>query len=132
MKFLGFVDLETLAALYKQALAMVFPTFFGPDNLPPLEAFALGCPVIASDYSGSEEQLGDAVLSFAPTDERGLAEHILRLSGDETLRKELTAKGKERAELSTPDTFIRGIFDILSEFELIRRCWSDKDRYVHL
>jgi glycosyltransferase involved in cell wall biosynthesis len=40
--------------------ALTFVSYFGPDNLPPLEAFALGCPVIASAIEGSEEQLGSA------------------------------------------------------------------------
>ena len=64
--FPGFVSQENLIALYQNASALVFPTFFGPDNLPPLEAFALGCPVIASRVSGAEEQLGDAALLVDP------------------------------------------------------------------
>src|SRR6202008_1593978 len=40
--FLGFVPLEDLVALYRGAFALAYVTFFGPENLPPLEAFALG------------------------------------------------------------------------------------------
>jgi glycosyltransferase involved in cell wall biosynthesis len=39
-----------------------YPSFFGAENLPPLEAFALGCPVIAADMPGAREQLGDAAI----------------------------------------------------------------------
>ena len=42
--FLGFVDTEDLVALYQHAHALTYLSFFGPENLPPLEAFALGLP----------------------------------------------------------------------------------------
>ena len=65
---LGFVPRDDLKALYSTALALTFASFFGPDNLPPLEAFALSCPVIASRVAGTQEQLGDAALFFNPAD----------------------------------------------------------------
>ena len=61
-----FAATSDLPAIYAQSEAMVFPTFFGPDNLPPLEAFAVGCPVVASQVQGAEEQLGDAAILFNP------------------------------------------------------------------
>src|SRR6202795_4272080 len=60
--FAGFVSREDLIGLYQQALALVYPSFFGPENLPPLEAFALGCPVIVARISGSREQFADAAV----------------------------------------------------------------------
>ena len=42
--FMGFVPTEDLVALYRNAEAMIYASFSGPENLPPLEAFALGCP----------------------------------------------------------------------------------------
>src|SRR5256885_13294906 len=53
-----FAARDEVLALYRTAAALVFPTFFGPDNLPPLEAFAAGCPVLASRVEGADEQLG--------------------------------------------------------------------------
>jgi glycosyltransferase involved in cell wall biosynthesis len=58
---LGFVPGTDMASLYQNAAALVYPSFFGPDNLPPLEAFSLGCPVLAGRIEGVEEQLGRAV-----------------------------------------------------------------------
>ena len=43
-------------------------SLFGPENLPPLEAMALGCPVVAADVPGAREQLGDAALRVPPID----------------------------------------------------------------
>jgi glycosyltransferase involved in cell wall biosynthesis len=60
VKFLGFVPQEDLCSLYRNAFALTYVTFNGPNGLPPLEAFALGCPVVASKILG--EQLGDGAL----------------------------------------------------------------------
>src|SRR5947207_15976216 len=89
VKVLGFVPRDDLTAFYCNALALVYPTFFGPENLPPLEAMALGCPVIASNVAGAEEQLGDAALLFDPKDESQLARAIYDLCTSIELRERL-------------------------------------------
>ncbi len=121
---LGFVPQEDMTALYRNALALTFMTFFGPDNLPPLEAFALGCPVIASKVSGAEEQLGDAALLVDPKSPEQMAEAIYNLYSSPELRKSLIEQGLKRAQKWTGQDFIRGIFSILDNFEAVRRCWE--------
>jgi glycosyltransferase involved in cell wall biosynthesis len=122
--FLGFVPLEDLVALYRGAFALVYVTFFGPENLPPLEAFALGCPVIASDVSGAREQLGDAALFVDPRKPAEIAAAIKQLHDDNNLRASLIDKGRARAERWTATEFVRGVFAALDEFEPVRRCWK--------
>lgn len=56
--FPGFVPYEEVPLLYEQALALVMPTYFGPTNIPPMEAFSLGCPVCYSDLPGLRDQVG--------------------------------------------------------------------------
>ena len=87
VQFLGFVPREDLIDLYRQAFALSYVTFFGPENLPPLEAFALGCPVIASEVSGAREQLQDAVLFVDPTSPEQIAEAVVRLASEEGLQR---------------------------------------------
>ena len=99
--FLGFVPREDLIDLYRQAFALSYVTFFGPENLPPLEAFALGCPVIASEVSGAREQLEDAVLFVDPTSPEQMAEAVVRLASEEGLRAETDRRRAER--LQTPE-----------------------------
>lgn len=128
--FLGFVPREDLVGLYRNAFALTYLTFFGPENMPPLEAFALGCPVIASNVPGAQEQLGDAALLVNPTDEEQIALAIKSLYDDPALRQTLVQRGLERAAKWTGDDFVKSVFSILDEFESVRRCWSSTGPYL--
>lgn len=128
--FLGFVPRQDLISLYQNAFALTFPTLVGPDNLPSLEAFALGCPVVTSDLPGFEEQLGDAALLVNPTDEEQIALAIKSLYDDPSLRQTLVQRGLERSAGWTWQDYVRGVFAILDEFESIRRCWSNTEPHI--
>jgi glycosyltransferase involved in cell wall biosynthesis len=121
--FLGFVPQSELPALYRNAFALTYLSFFGPENLPPLEAFGLGCPVIAANVAGSSEQLGDAALLVDPADVDQIVAAINAIRDDPELATTLVARGRERAQVRTGDQFVRGMFSFLDEFENIRRCW---------
>lgn len=125
--FLGFVSQNELIALYRNALALTYLSFFGPENLPPLEAFGLGCPVIAANVAGSAEQLGDAALLVDPADVEKIASAIKSLSDDPNLSETLIRRGRERAKVRTGNHFVRGVFAFLDEFENIRHCWGQLD-----
>lgn len=122
---LGFVSKADLANLYKHALGLVFPTHFGPDNLPPLEAFSLGCPVIASDVPGATEQLGDAALLVDQRNATQLAMAMKSLCEDDTLRHNLIQKGLTRAKSWQPQDYAKRLIALLDEFESIRYCWPN-------
>ncbi len=122
--FLGFVPQEDLISLYRKAFALTYLTFFGPENLPPLEAFALGCPVVASQVPGAQEQFGNAALLVDPKDPEQIALAIKSLYEDHTLRHTLIQRGLERALKWTGEDYVKGVFSILDEFEPIRCCWK--------
>jgi len=126
--FLGFVPQEDLTPLYRNAFALVYLTFFGPENLPPLEAFALGCPVVASNVPGASEQLGDAALLVDPKSPEQIALTIKTLHDSPELQNTLIKKGHEKASKWTAEDFVRGIFSILDEYESVRRCWETISR----
>ena len=123
VRVLGFVPAADLVALYQGAYALVYLSFFGPENLPPLEAFALGCPVVAADVPGAREQLGDAALLVPPTAPEQVAEAILSL-GEPELRARLVQAGRGRAEEASGERYVAGVLSFLDEFEPIRRCWG--------
>ncbi len=87
-----------LRALYENAMGFLFPSFHEGFGLPPLEAMALGCPVILSRTSSLPEVGGDAALYCDPADVSDLARQITRLVHDPALRRELSAKGRLRAQ----------------------------------
>jgi glycosyltransferase involved in cell wall biosynthesis len=126
----GFVPREDLNALYRASTALVFPSYFGPDNLPPLEAFALSCPVIAANVPGAEEQLGQGALLFNPSDPSDIAAKIQHVCRKPGLRAQMISKGNEVAKLRTSQAYIAGLCSFLDRFEAIRRCWEAA--YQHL
>lgn len=113
---IGFVPIDDLVALYRNARALAYVSLFGPDNLPPLEAMALGCPVIAADVAA--EQVGDAARLVRATDPAQIAAAIESLDRDA-----LIAKGHVRARRFTGDDFVRGIFEQIEELVPFLRCW---------
>ena len=124
VKFTGFIPCEDLLLLYQNAFALTFVSFFGPDNLPPLEAFALGCPVIASRVPGAEEQLGHSAILVNPKNPTEIAWAIKSLKENPALRQALIQKGLTRSNQWTGQDYIREICSILDEFAPIRRCWE--------
>jgi glycosyltransferase involved in cell wall biosynthesis len=92
---MGYVCDKDMPELYRRARALIMPTFGGPTNIPPLEAFALGCPVAISDICS--EQVADAALLFSPNSVDEIADSIRRLWSDDGLCKLLIARGRQRA-----------------------------------
>ena len=120
----GFVPRELLVALYRHADAMVFPSLFGPDNLPPLEAMALGCPVIASRLPGAKEQLGNAAIFVDALDAAGFADAIALLQADPALRDTMIERGQRRAASWDGVTYARAALRLVDErIAPIRALW---------
>ncbi len=96
--FCGYVPDADLPGFYSKARAMVMPTFFGPTNIPPLEAFVHSCPVAVSNIYGMPEQLGDAALYFDPRSVDSISFVLERLWLDDSLCEILKSNGKHRLE----------------------------------
>lgn len=113
--FLGYVPEIDMPELYRRARALVLPTFFGPTNIPPLEAFALGCPVAASRIYATPDQVGDAALLFDPNSTDEIASCIRRLWSDDDLCRLLIASGKRRAAAWGQPEFSRALHSIIRQ-----------------
>jgi glycosyltransferase involved in cell wall biosynthesis len=122
--FLGFIPREDLTALYSGAFALTFVSLFGPENLPPLEAFKIGCPVIAANVSGAQEQYGDAALLVDGLAPEEIARAVIRLEREASLRQMLIKKGRKRAEVYGGMEYVRDVFKIFDDFERVRRNWG--------
>lgn len=111
---LGFVPDWQIFELYERARALIMPTFFGPTNIPPLEAMSSGCPVAVSRIYAMPEQLGDAAVYFDPTSTREIADAMLRLWTDDTLCRQLGEKGTVRSKQWTQTDFSKKLWSILN------------------
>lgn len=129
---LGFIDGRELAVLYKRAFALTFMSLFGPDNLPPLEAFSAGCPVIAAKIPGAQEQLEDAAYFVDPLSAEDLANGIYRLYMDKSLRESLVSKGYEISGKLQSRDYFQPLVECLGRFEKIRSCWHADLPYKRL
>jgi glycosyltransferase involved in cell wall biosynthesis len=97
VRFLGWVEDAEVEGLWEIATAFVFPSLYEGFGLPVLEAMARGVPVACSSAPSLREAAGDAALLFDPGDEHAIAEAILRLLSDESLRNDLRKRGRLRA-----------------------------------
>jgi glycosyltransferase involved in cell wall biosynthesis len=104
---LGRVPATRLHALFRGAVAMVYPSTYEGFGLPLAEAMAEGCPVIASDRSALPEVLGDAGMLLDPDDVDAWTDAMLRSLGDETMRATMISAGRERVRSLTPQETAR-------------------------
>ena len=124
VKYVGFVPDEQMSAFYKHSLALVMPSYFGPTNMPPFEAFALDTPVIVSDLPGIRDQVGDAAILISPDKPDELGKAIALLAKDEKIRKSLVAKGRKRLSDFSDKDRLSTLRDIFNSYDRKRLCWS--------
>ena len=98
---LGVVDEDRLRALYRGAMALVYPSLYEGFGLPLIEAMASGTPVLASHEASIPEVLGGAGLLLDPHDVSAWRDAIIRVVNDESLRDDLRARGLARAATFT-------------------------------
>lgn len=96
--FPGYVPDSELQALYRRALAYIFPSLYEGFGLPPLEAMSFSCPVLSSDRGSLPEILSDAALYINPDDERDIVDKMEKISFDDSLRQKFIARGSERVQ----------------------------------
>ena len=91
---LGRVPADELAALYRRAAALVFPSLYEGFGQPPLEAMACGCPVACSSRGSLPEVVGDAARLFDPESPEAIAAAVRDVLA---APEEWRAKGLARA-----------------------------------
>ncbi len=92
----NYVADEELNAYMKNAYALVYPTLNEGFGYPPTQAMYYGTPVVTSLTSSIGEICQNAVLYFNPYSIDEIANRILQIDSDLTLREDLLNKGKER------------------------------------
>ena len=115
VRFLGYVSDDLLAVLYRLADVFAFPSLYEGFGLPPLEAMAIGAPVVTSNVSSLPEVVGDAALLINPLDPDSIANGLRRVLTDSSLREELRTKGFAQARKYSWDRSVRHVRKIYGE-----------------
>ena len=115
IQYFGYLPEADIGAFYAGAEALVMPTFHGPTNIPVLEAWAYGCPVITSNMRGIREQAGDGAALVDPKSETEIAEAIRKIWTDENYSLGLAEKGRHRLASYTPEDFQNRLTDVILE-----------------
>lgn len=95
VEFAGHVEKPDLAALYRGASCLVFPSRYEGFGLPVIEAMASGTPVVAAATGAVPEVAGEAAVLVDPGDPVALAHGVRRAHAD---RERLVKAGLERAQ----------------------------------
>ncbi len=100
----GFIDRYALPDEMRKAHINVVPSRWDePFGLVTPEGMATGLATVASRTGGTPEIVADAGLLFERGDADGLAAHLERLVGDESLRRDYGRQARERAREFTWD-----------------------------
>jgi glycosyltransferase involved in cell wall biosynthesis len=116
--FTGRIDNESLAALLASANALTLFSLFEGFGIPIIEAMNCQIPVLCSDVTSLPEVAGEAALYADPRSIDSMAQSMVRISRNQELREQLTARGKERTKLFDWDESARKIWNVI-EKELI-------------
>ncbi|HTW90709.1 MAG TPA: glycosyltransferase family 1 protein [bacterium] len=119
-RYLGRIDDEELAAVYRAARIMVYPSLYEGFGLPVLEAMSCGCPVLCSWSSSMPEVGGRAACYFRPKDALGLADKLQQLLSDDRRLAEMRAKGIEQAAKFSFDRASGKTLDVLHGVPQVR------------
>ena len=115
VRFLGFVPIEVLRIFYDAAKIFVFPSLYEGFGLPPLEAMALGTPVVTSNTSSLPEVVGPAAVLVNPENVFEIMRALHRVLLDQSLREKLKQRSYEQAKKFSWDTSAQQILNTYRE-----------------
>lgn len=123
VRLLGFVPEEDLPSLYRQSLALLFPSLSEGFGLPVLEAMACGKPVLAFHCTALPEVAGDGAWLLPPGDLNAFAHAIRHLESSPEKQRELSERGFHRAQRFTWEASARQVAGAyLQAMALAPRC----------
>lgn len=113
VRFLGFVASDEAHRYLRHAAGLIFTTLFEGFGLPVLEAFASGCPVIASNTTSLPEIVGLAGLTVDPTSVEQIATAMEKMATDRLGREKLILAGNARYKVFSWDKAARETLAVL-------------------
>ena len=93
VSILGFIPANEISAIYEASKAVIFPSYLGPTNIPPLEAWLYKKPLLCSELH--KEQVGKGAILFNPDDAEDIVRSIMQLKNEKVLKILLTEAKKQ-------------------------------------
>jgi len=116
VEFTGYVDDEVLHDLYSKAKAFVYPSLYEGFGIPPLEAQAMGVPILISNIPVFKEVFGDSALYCDPNSVESIGGGLKRIIGlSDSQREGLLEKGYENLEKYSWDQSALILYETLVE-----------------
>lgn len=109
--YLGYVPEADIPALTAGAAAFAYPSLYEGFGFPVAQAMAAGVPVVTSNTSCLPEIVGEGGICVDPRSAAGIAAALNRILGDASLRAELGAAGRLRAQAYRWDECARRSLD---------------------
>lgn len=97
--FTGRMEVEELNKIVGASIASVYPSYFEGFGIPVIEGFRCEVPVITSTATSLPEVAGDAALLVDPFSEKSIAEALIQIFDNPSLRETLITRGRERVKL---------------------------------
>ncbi len=123
--FAGFVSYEEMKYIYTHATGTIFASLFGPNNIPPIEAVFLKCPLIISGIPGHREQMGEGIMYFDGYKPEELAGHMEKLLTDDSAKAEAIKRQENIRKEIAEYSYSEKIIEILDEFRKMASTWKN-------
>lgn len=95
IRYLGFIPQEEIYSIYKETVALIMPTYFGPTNIPPLEAFSVDCTLLYSDLSEFRQEYDGTAFFMDLDDPRSMAESLISVLNKDPIVEQQKEAGRK-------------------------------------
>lgn len=117
----GRVSDDDLKILFGRALALVTPSLYEGFGLPAAQALSLGTPILASQATSLPEVVGEAGLLFDPRSTSAIADSMLQILRDESLRSALAAKAVDQARQFSYERQARQMISVYADAVAVKK-----------
>lgn len=111
IKYVGYVEEKHKPALIKLAKILAYPSFYEGFGFQPLEAMAIGTPVVASQLTSIPEIVGNSGILVDPYNIDSLTTSLNTLLNNNDLREQLISKGQVTAKKFLWQNTARGVLE---------------------